>query len=272
MKIYSEKVFEAVKGLFRAYLNADGDYGWLDHPFVDVYGSIESHDGSSYDGFLSTCEGWVEWTAPFDPYRDFAQSGFRFSGVDDSSKLKAVSYNAYLEAMTDEDTLIKEYCEDYGLPMDFVSEEELLQWWNGKRFEDGYENTEVEEEIQRYLDTRWEDYPAFMSVKIIFHRNVASIYCTFNDDLGYGRERVGDWAGSSAIGHSGDHDIYSAEVTFGSLSELMHKAAKELNKAFACLNSSTDISDEEVSTMLGEHLAIATKAPVALIGETPSIA
>lgn len=215
----------------------------------DLYGHIDTHDGSSYDGFWSHCEGWAEATFYFDPINDFGSQGLRLSGVGRHSKKRAKMLNAVIERMADERRAIMDWWDEDKLPAGFASVQTLADWWATSRQGDD----DAFEQVDNYLREYYSETPAFLNVRVLLERHdygyTAEISSAFNDDLEYGRERVGSWAGTGALGEPlGSHVIWKQVVEFGTEQELLDGIGVYLDAALSCIGGDA-VSDETLDAI-----------------------
>lgn len=203
--IHPNEVFDTIKEMFEEEI-----------PEYAGFYKVETHDGSSYDGFISFCDGWVEATAPVYP-RPIGDSAVWMS---DESCTKI------LEALEDTDPILEDIYE--------YNEQYQTRYATVEDFKEAYYNQEMDdfEEIDETVYS-WYEEPAFIKVRLLLNGNVAELGAYFNDDLGYGRESVGSWAGKNVIGEPyGDHTIIEYREEFENYDELYAFVAENLPKVF----------------------------------------
>lgn len=197
MKKFENDVFEKCKSIFEENDYYEGN-SWV----------IDTHDGSSYDGFMSFCEGWVEAIKGL-YYPSYG--GARFENEKCQKIYENLCDTSYDEQLYYDDNTdgVKELYPNY---------EDFVNAITDPQNNDEYSLQEdVDETINRY---RYES-PAFLKVRLLFNDNTATLGVYLNDDLSYGRDSVGSWAGKNVIGEPfGNHLNYKESFTFESYDEL----------------------------------------------------
>ena len=209
--IHPNEVFDTIKEMFEEEI-----------PEYAGFYEVETHDGSSYDGFISSCDGWVEATVPVYP-SPFGDSHIWVNN-DNCKKI--------LESLEDKGSILKEiYYYEY--KDRFATLEEFYEaYMNAASGES--EDQELLDNVDDKLMTWYDESPAFITVRLLLNGNHATLSSFFNDDLGYGREVVGYWAGKNVIGELyGDHVIEEYETDFEDYDELYAFVVENLPKVFA---------------------------------------
>jgi len=212
--IHPNEVFVKIKDMFEDEISSRG----LTYYFGE---EVETHDGSSYSGFISFCDGWVEAVAavvlnPFSP-------GSTVWMKDEKCK-------KILESLEDSEGILKEiyeseYKDKFATFEEF--DEAYLDSAHGES--DAVDYEKVDEELMDW----YAEAPAFIKVRLLLNGNTAKLSAFFNDDLSYGRESVGSWAGKNSVGEPfGDHVIEEYETTFDDYDELYAFVEKNLPKVF----------------------------------------
>ena len=237
----------------------------------DFYASTDVSDGSSYDGFINFTDGFVDVKCSYTPHMD---SELTFRGGD-SEEQKTRAKNAQLIL----DNLLSPALYDYydwnikGKDdnewfKEFPTFDQFKEWYdnytpyltdNNPTLFDDLGETKVDPKH----DKLWEDFdefdhdyyletPAFIGVALKLYDNdnyhndlgngkhLARLESYFNDDLSYGRERVGGWARmmgmTSADGSDlGNHYIYLDEFSYDTFDELKSKLKEKVGKAYDSL-------------------------------------
>lgn len=233
---------------------------------------ISVNGGESYDGFINFTDGFVDRCVPYIPLSD---EHLTFKGVDKASTKNAKEVQKVLDYLENTDRIVEDYF-DWNLDEKFKTEgevffkngKELVAWYNnyiprqshfeqlglfngGKPVETIITDPELDElydTIQEYCDNYYTEANAFVGITVRLYdadnwRNGSEkgskqcvIESYFNDDLTYGRESVGSWAGKNVIGNSfGKQVIYSSEFDWKNLTDLKQKLNRRITKAYTCL-------------------------------------
>lgn len=224
---------------------------------------ISVNGGESYDGFLNFTDGFVDRCVPYVPLRD---EHLTFKGFNKKTRKNAENVQKVLDWLEDTDSMVKDYF-DWDLKDEFKdifeSGDKLLEWYKGyiprqpHTEQLGLINDtviatasldELYESIQEFCDDYYSESNAFVGITVRLYdtdnyRNTSKngkhqcvIESYFNDDLSYGRESVGNWAGKNIIGKNfGKQVIYSSEFEWTSRKDLMQKLNRRIGKAYESL-------------------------------------
>lgn len=195
--------------------------------------------GESHDGFRNFTDGFVYHEVPYFPRRDVY---LKFNGFDEESKKNAINVQKVLDKLEDTDESVKLYYRwelDEKLKADFENEDALSKWY--KNYEDtdcGDKFYDLYHEIQEFCDNYYEDTPAFIGIAVrVYDKNHSChVESFFNDDLEYGRESVGAWAGRNIIGQPyGKQVIYFKDFKWKRKSDLLEQLKGYAEKAYKSL-------------------------------------
>lgn len=195
--------------MFKKCLDIFDDYGYNESESWN----IDSHDGSSYDGFISFSEGWVEATKSLF-YEEWRGGWFK------DEKCQKL-YESLCDPKYDYETYY-EYTE--GLKDKYPTFDDFMDAF--------FEDDELKNDVDEYISESHFEIPAFLKVRLLFNDNTATLGVYLNDDLSYGRERVGAWAGKNIIGeYFGDHTNYKEEFKFENYEQLYEWLPKAIERA-----------------------------------------
>ena len=233
----------------------------------DLEQHISVNGGESYDGFINFTDGFVDRCVPYVPRQD---EHLTFKGFDKESRKNASEVQKVLDNLEDTDSMVKDYF-DWNLKNEddnsFESADDLLEWYNnyephqvhyhqlglfngGKPVETVISDPKLDElydDITEFCDDYFTESNAFIGITVRLydtdnwrntdkksHQCVIESY--FNDDLSYGRESVGAWAGKNCIGnYFGKQVIYSSEFTWNNQKDLLEKLNRRIGKAYSSL-------------------------------------
>lgn len=233
----------------------------------DFYGANTSvSDGSSYDGFINFTDGFIDIISPYVPHQD---TELTFKGGDDEAqKKRAKNAQLILDGLlaTDITGFYQDNKDD--LESEFPTFDEFKEWYDSYEpyqkdptpslFEEGVhydldpKHDKLYEQVSEYDRDYYFESPAFIGVQLKLYDNdnwrndlhngkhLARLESFFNDDLGYGRERVGSWARTmgmvSADGSDiGNHLIYLDEFGYDTFDELKEKLKSKIGDAYKSL-------------------------------------
>lgn len=237
----------------------------------DFYATTDVSDGSSYDGFLNFTDGFVDVKCNYVPHWD---SELTFKGGDNSEQeTRAKNAQVILDNLLEPalkdfyDWNIKDNNESDWFD-EFPTFDDFANWYNTyEPFKDDPTYPLFKELGKLKLDPKhdklWEDFdefdhdfysesPAFIGVALKLYDNdnyrndlkngkhLARLESYFNDDLSYGRERVGGWARKMGIisadgSDVGNHYIYLDEFAYDTFDELKEKLTEKVGKAYDSL-------------------------------------
>lgn len=236
----------------------------------DFYARTDVSDGSSYDGFLNFTDGFVTVMCDYTPHWD-SELTFK-DGGNEEQKIRAKNAQLILD-----DLLSPALKDFYDWNIKDKDSEWLEEFPTFEEFKDWYDNytpyqndptPSLFEEFGKFAldpkhDSLWDEFndfdhdfysesPAFIGVALKLYDNdnyrndlkngkhLARLESYFNDDLSYGRERVGSWARTmgmvSADGSDiGNHYIYLDEFAYETFDELKSKLKEKIGKAYDSL-------------------------------------
>lgn len=226
--------------------------------FIDV--ETDYNGGESWSGFINFTDGTIDRRAYWMPG---TYSNLRLKGVDAVSSKNATKVQKLVDSLESEDDKIVSFFEDNldkvndMLPetaKPFKTAEDAFKWYMNfdpneesdqydifggtshsgerKNLEVFYE--ELNDDINEYIQEFYSESPAFVGILVILDDDkeegkVCRVQSYVNDDLGYGREAVGAWAGKNVIGEGiGNHYIYDQSFTWKNLSDLKRNLAKHV--------------------------------------------
>lgn len=218
-------------------------------------------DGSSYDGFVNFTDGFVDCKAEYVPFRD---EPLVFKGFTEEQKKNAENAQKCHDCFMDEDDLLTSYYKDNRDDLsDKWNQDEFIEWWHRYIPEEGHweqldlftgescftktsdpKLDEIYFNTQEYIDCYYNDSPAFVGVSCRLYDEdnshtgykMCRLISYFNDDLSYGRECVGSWAGKSADGKPiGNHCVYEEEFDWNDYEDLISKLREKLPLAYETL-------------------------------------
>lgn len=219
---------------------SSGSFGDLSVVGGDWDKCSSKSNGESYDGFINFTEGFLVREAYWTPILD---EELYFVGVDAASAANAKKVQKIADALSNEDFVLEEFFAEniqdensdwYG----FVdSVDELKEYY----YNSNNQTDSTWIDIDDYLRSWFDETPAFVGVSVLLHEKNGHKTCEvlsyLNDDLGYGRENVGDWAGKNIIDENyGNHYIYENEFEWQDEEDLKNKLPSEMEKAYATLN------------------------------------
>lgn len=237
---------------------------WSEDEELDYHISVSG--GESYDGFINFTDGFVDRCVPYVPLRD---EHLTFKGFNKATRKNAAEVQKVLDNLENTDGMVINYF-DWNLEDEFKSNfesgEKLLEWYNNYNpRESHYEQLglfnggepvrtvitdpkldELYDNIQEFCDNYYSDSNAFVGITVRLYdtdnwrnnsnRKTCIIESYFNDDLSYGRESVGAWAGKNIIGnYFGKQVIYSSEFEWNNKKDLLAKLNRRIGKAYDSL-------------------------------------
>lgn len=226
--------------------------------FIDV--ETDFNGGESWSGFINFTDGTINRRAIWEPG---TYSNLHLKGVDAVSSKNAMKVQKLVDNLESEDSKIESYFEDnldkvndmlpetakpfktseaaFKWYMDFDPNEESDQYdiFGGTSHSGERKNLEVfyeelNDDINEYIQEFYGESPAFVGILVTLDDDkeegkVCRVESYVNDDLNYGREAVGAWAGKNVIGEGlGNHYIYDQSFTWKNLSDLKRNLAKHV--------------------------------------------
>ena len=232
----------------------------------DLDSHISVSGGESYDGFINFTDGFVDRCLPYVPNND---EHLTFKGFNKETRKNAENVQKVLDALESTDGMVKDYWYelDDDLKAKFEDGDSLLEWYAAyeprqyheeqldlfsgkpcKTYTTDPKLDELYDNIQEYCDDYYSETCAFVGITVRLydtdnyrntskdHKHQCVIESYFNDDLSYGRESVGAWAGKNIIGnYFGKQVIYSSEFEWTKKSDLLAKLNRRIGKAYESL-------------------------------------
>lgn len=232
---------------------------------------VEVNGGESWDGFINFTDGYVDKHTSYVPIMD---EHLTFKGFNKKTRHNAMNVQKVLDCLEGTDGMVCDFY-DWNLDKDeyaevkdkFNSREEFVNWYNdyvpnqyhykqlslfdGKPCATRITDPKLDklyDDIQEFCSNYYTDSPAFIGVCCRLYdsdnrrndnkdgKNLCVIESYFNDDLSYGRESVGAWAGTNCIGnHFGKQVIYTDEFAWNNLGDLKRKLSTRVKKAYESL-------------------------------------
>lgn len=224
-------------------------------------------DGSSYEGFINFTDGFVDVKAYY--YVRNNELTFKKEGSE-GQKERAENAQKILDNLMEPDysSFYKDYILGSEWESEFDSLDAFIDWYNNYNpyekdptpslFEEGLhydldpKHDKLWDKFNDYDMDYYENTPAFIGVALKLYDNdnsrndlnngkhLARLESYLNDDLGYGRDRVGGWARQlgmvSADGSDiGNHVIYLNEFAYDTVDELKEKLKVYVNDAYKSL-------------------------------------
>lgn len=226
-------------------------------------------DGSSYDGFINFTDGFVDYKAPYTPKKDCCLSfnGGRSKAQKERAKnaqiildnMLAYNFRDFFDYHIEiEDGDCHKFAAEFETSKDFETwfnayipyqKDPTPDLFDGKHYPLDPEHDKLYEYFLEEDDEEYSDIPAFCGVCVKLydednyhgdHKRMARVESYFNDDLGYGRVRVGGWARLMGIvsadgSDRGNHYIYLKEFEYKTFGELKRKLKGYVDKAYCSL-------------------------------------
>ena len=231
--------------------------------FDEAVGLIEIEpevsNGESYSGFINFTDGFADYKAMWRAANEDPSQQPHFSNVPPEAQ-------KVIDSLTDFDAIYKDIFEDMldtindMLPetaKPFKSADEVFKFWSeydpneesdqydlfGGRTKSGeranldrfYE--ELREKTWEWFDSYYESREPFLGVRFLLHDgdedgkpNTCVVQSYVCDDLGYGRESVGRWAGNI-----GNHYIYDKTFQWTDFEDLKRQLEKHVRAAAATI-------------------------------------
>lgn len=264
MAIKSKNFMNSIKAIVRDCGPLVEWESWSEPDELDSHISVNG--GESYDGFINFTDGFINRCVPYVPLRD---EHLTFKGFNKATRKNAKDVQKVLDYLENTDSIVENYF-DWNLEDDFKSTFEngkkLTEWYNsyiprqshyeqlglfngGKPVETVITDPKLDKlyfDIQDFCDDYYSEACAFVGITVRLYdtdnwrnntdKKTCIIESYFNDDLSYGRESVGNWAGKNCIGkHFGKQVIYSSEFTWNNKKDLVAKLNRRIGKAYDSL-------------------------------------
>ena len=218
----------------------------------------EVSNGESYSGFINFTDGFADYKAAWRAANEDPSYQPHFSNVPPEAQ-KVIDEILDFDAIYNE--IFKDYLDEINdmLPetaKPFKNAKEAVKFWSeydpneesdqydlfGGRTKSGERANldlfydKLREKIWEWFDSYYDGREPFLGVRFLLHDgedgkpNTCTVQSYVCDDLGYGRESVGKWAGNI-----GNHYIYDKEFKWTDLEDLKRQLEKHVRAAAATI-------------------------------------